>query len=230
MEIPFLIGRFAYSEIDSMMFFPTLAISLWMGGRNYLALLKSILVVAPLYLFWDFLATYRDSWVFNPSYVLGVYVYNLPVEEVLFFVVTPFATIMIYDFLRGRPDRRVKWGSWMGVVVGVLSILSSPLFMAHSYTFVDLLYLGMGLILTWVMDKGMLESLNFWKFMGLSYVPFMVFDFFLTALPVVEYGSGSILGVRVITIPVEDFMYSFSMLTLYTLFYRHFLGIQNTVR
>ncbi|BCS93506.1 lycopene cyclase domain-containing protein [Metallosphaera javensis (ex Sakai et al. 2022)] len=140
MEIPFLVGRFAYAEIDSMMFFPTLLISLWMGGRNYVALMKSVGVVAPLYLFWDFLATYRDSWAFNPSHVLGLYVVNLPVEEVMFFVVTPFATIMIYDFMRRRRDSRVRWASWISLLAGVASLSISPLFLAHSYTFVSTLW------------------------------------------------------------------------------------------
>jgi lycopene cyclase domain-containing protein len=47
-----------------------------------------------------------------------------------------------------------------------------------------------------------------------------VFDYFLTSLSVVVYGPHSIVGVRITTIPVEDAVYSFSTMNLYTSFYR----------
>jgi lycopene cyclase domain-containing protein len=48
----------------------------------------------------------------------------------------------------------------------------------------------------------------------------MIFNSVLTALPVVEYNSVAIWGVRFGTIPVEDFFYNYSMLSFYLLFYR----------
>ncbi len=77
-----------YTMIDSMIFFPALILSLFVR-RNYFQLLKSIAIVSPLYLFWDFLATWKDSWSFNPKYVMGIYVINLPMEEVMFFLSNP---------------------------------------------------------------------------------------------------------------------------------------------
>ncbi|MCI2415618.1 MAG: lycopene cyclase domain-containing protein [Candidatus Aramenus sp.] len=62
--------------------------------------------------------------------------------------------------------------------------------------------------------------LGLWTFVGLTYVPFFVFDYFLTSLSVVVYGPHSIVGVRITTIPVEDAVYSFSTMNLYTSFYR----------
>ena len=219
MEIFF--PRYAYLEIDSMMFFPTLILSLLFVKRNYINLLKSIAIVSPIYLFWDFLATWKDSWSFNPKYVLGIYVLDLPIEEVLFFVVTPFATLLIYDFVQEKmKDKEVSWVPKVIKAVIPFLILSLPFTFTYSYTFVDTLYLIMALSISLIAGKQMLSSRNFWIYMGLTYIPFMVFDYFLTSIPVVIYGPHSILGVRVITIPVEDFIYSFSMLVLYTLFYR----------
>jgi len=219
MEIFF--PRYAYLEIDSMMFFPTLILSLLFVKRNYVNLLKSIAIVAPLYLFWDFLATWKDTWGFNPKYVLGVYVIDLPIEEVLFFVVTPFATLMIYDFVRQKvKDKEVNWVPKAVKVIIPVLLLSLPFTLTYSYTFIVTLYLIMALSISLIAGKQMLTSRNFWIYMGLTYIPFMVFDYFLTSIPVVIYWPHSILGVRVITIPVEDFIYSFSMLVLYTLFYR----------
>lgn len=220
MEIPFLFPRFAYTEIDLMMFIPTFILSLTIR-RDYISLVKAIMVVSPLYLFWDFLATWKDSWSFNPKYVLGIYIINLPIEEVLFFVVTPFATLFIYDYFRYKRmfEKEVKKIPKISLLVGIVSFIISPLFISHSYTFVDFLYLGMALTVAYLLNREMLSSLTFWIFILTSYIPFLVFDFFLTALPVVEYGFNSTLGIRIITIPIEDFIYSFSMLTLYTAFY-----------
>jgi lycopene cyclase domain-containing protein len=49
---------------------------------------------------------------------------------------------------------------------------------------------------------------------------FLLVNSALTALPVVEYDPKAIFGLRVVTIPIEDFFYNYAMLSLYLLFYR----------
>jgi lycopene cyclase domain-containing protein len=50
---------------------------------------------------------------------------------------------------------------------------------------------------------------------GLSYLvhllPFLIVNGLLTGLPVVKYNSGFITGLRVISIPVEDFLFALSL-------------------
>ncbi|ARM75584.1 lycopene cyclase domain-containing protein [Acidianus manzaensis] len=236
MEIPFLFPRYAYLEIDSLIFFPTLIISLLFlrGKRDYKALIKSILIVSPLYLAWDFIATWKDSWSFNPKYVLGLYVIDLPIEEVIFFFVTPFATLLIYDFLKSyslklnnhvNVTRKYKQIIFLiSIILIALGIIILP---NYSYMGMDLIYLSASLLTSLVVYSKLLLSKIFWEFILLSYIPFFVFDFFLTSLPIVIYGDKSIIGIRVITIPIEDFIYSFSMLTFYITFYEHFRNCNN---
>lgn len=232
MEFALFLPHLAYLEIDSMIFFPTLAISLIFHVRRmYKSLAFSMVIVAPLYLVWDFLATWKDSWSFNPHWVFGVYVADLPVEEVLFFFVTPFATLLIYDFLMMKfRDKEVKFITRDRVtVVAVTILLLDVLFVGYSYTFIDLIYLSASLLLSNVLDPDMLRSRNYWYFVALTYIPFMVFDYFLTSLPVVIYGPHSILGIRIITIPIEDALYSLSMMNFYTLFYRQGRKVWNSI-
>jgi len=223
LEFDFFQPHLAYLEIDSLIFFPTFFISIISKvKRRYKSLLLSMVIVSPLYLAWDFLATWVGSWHFNPKWVLGIYVFDLPLEEVLFFFVTPFATLLIYDFITQKfKDKEVDFITKKRVVIASAFLLvMAALLFSYSYTSVDLLYLAISFLVVEYFDESMFRSRNYWAFLLLTYVPFFVFDYFLTSLPVVIYGPHSILGFRILTIPWEDAVYSFSMMNFYALFYR----------
>ena len=59
-----------------------------------------------------------------------------------------------------------------------------------------------------------LRSGRFWLAMALTYVPFLAANGVLTGLPVVWYDDARILSIRAGSIPLEDFVYSFSMLAM----------------
>ncbi len=67
--------------------------------------------------------------------------------------------------------------------------------------------------------REVLASLQFWLYLLFSFIGFLIFNHLLTSIPVVTYGSDAIWGVRVTTIPVEDFLYNISMLGFYFLVY-----------
>ena len=73
--------------------------------RNIKALLKSIALILCIFGGWDVFAVYRAHWYFNPDAVLRIRVINLPLEEVLFFVVIPFCCIFTWEALN-YPGRR----------------------------------------------------------------------------------------------------------------------------
>ena len=54
--------------------------------------------VAAVYLIWDAIAVAAHVWAFNPRYILGALAPgDLPVEEVLFFVVIPLCALLTYS-------------------------------------------------------------------------------------------------------------------------------------
>jgi lycopene cyclase domain-containing protein len=72
---------------------------------NIKALFYSITLIVLIFGVWDTFATFRGHWHFNPSNVWNVRIVNLPVEEVLFFVVIPFCCILSWEllnYLRGQ--------------------------------------------------------------------------------------------------------------------------------
>ncbi|MBW9141787.1 MAG: lycopene cyclase domain-containing protein, partial [Candidatus Aramenus sp.] len=179
MEFNFFQPHLAYLEIDSLIFFPTLFISIISKvKRRYKSLLLSMAIVSPLYLAWDFWATWVGSWRFNPKWVLGIYVFDLPLEEVLFFFVTPFATLLIYDFITQKfKDKEVHFITKRRVVmVSAFLLVMSALLSSYSYTSIDLLYLAISFLVVEYFDESMFRSRNYWAFLLLTYVPFFVFD------------------------------------------------------
>jgi len=68
--------------------------------RNLRSLVISISLIVAIYGAWDVFATYRGHWYFNPEGVWGFRIINLPLEEVLFFVVIPFCCIFTWEALK----------------------------------------------------------------------------------------------------------------------------------
>lgn len=54
----------------------------------------------PVFILWDVVATARGHWSFNPEYVTGLMLFNLPVEEVLFFIAVPFAALFTWESVK----------------------------------------------------------------------------------------------------------------------------------
>ncbi|MBU1726189.1 MAG: lycopene cyclase domain-containing protein [Candidatus Omnitrophica bacterium] len=74
--------------------------SFWPGlkfYRNLRALAISIGLIVIIFGGWDVFATWRGHWSFNASGVWPIRIVNLPIEEVLFFVVIPFCCIFTWE-------------------------------------------------------------------------------------------------------------------------------------
>lgn len=68
--------------------------------RNILALLYSIGLIIVIFGAWDVFATWCGHWYFNQGGVWPIRIINLPVEEVLFFVVIPFCCIFTWETIQ----------------------------------------------------------------------------------------------------------------------------------
>ncbi|MBM3248808.1 MAG: lycopene cyclase domain-containing protein [Candidatus Omnitrophica bacterium] len=67
--------------------------------RNIKGLFYSIGLILLIFGFWDIFATWRSHWYFNPEGVWPIRIANLPLEEVLFFVVIPFCCIFTWEVI-----------------------------------------------------------------------------------------------------------------------------------
>jgi len=64
--------------------------------KNLKQAIIAIFITCIPFWIWDIFAVIFGHWSFNPSFITGVYLVNLPIEEVLFFVVIPFCCLTIW--------------------------------------------------------------------------------------------------------------------------------------
>jgi lycopene cyclase domain-containing protein len=191
--------------------------------RYYPAVGLSTLVVGALYIAWDIVVTAWGEWSFNRRYVTGINVWNLPLEEVLFFVTVPYSCLFIYEavlYYSKSAACRIQSMTFL-LFAGILTVMGL-VFSHQGYTMKALLSSGLFLICAVVANRNLIADRRYWLWLAICYVPFLVINSVLTALPVVQYNPEAIWGHRFVTIPLEDFFYNFSMLSFYLWFYLFF--------
>jgi len=68
--------------------------------QNLRPLISSIGLIVVIFGIWDIFAVYRGHWYFNPQGVWNFRIINLPIEEVLFFVIIPFCCIFTWETIK----------------------------------------------------------------------------------------------------------------------------------
>lgn len=175
------------------------------------------LAMAVLFLVWDAIFTKAGVWGFENSYCIGVYFLKMPVEEWLFFLIIPFCSLFIHFALYYVfPNLRLQKNITLSISVGliILSILLVIVHNSKAYTAVNFSFLALFLFIGQRYHRALLQQ--FYLSFIIILIPFLIVNGILTGalteIPVVWYNNAENLGIRVGTIPVEDFGYAFSML------------------
>jgi lycopene cyclase domain-containing protein len=178
-------------------------------------------VVSACYLIWDVFVTARGEWSFNGKYLTGVRLLNIPLEEVLFFITVPYSCLFIYEVVLYATKDRVGRMSTPVLITAIILLMAASLAVRdQGYTSKALASCSFFLTVAYWLDRPLLTSRRYWTWLAICYIPFLLVNSVLTALPVVEYNPTAIFGLRVFTIPIEDFFYNYAMLSFYLLFYR----------
>ncbi len=180
--------------------------------KHWKYLLPAILLNGTLFVLWDMYFTEHGVWSFNPAYTCGVYLVNLPIEEVLFFVVVPYSCAFIYECLNAYVVREVVTRpKLITVIVLVLSLASCVLFYDRIYTIVNAGICFLVVFIAAFVYKYRQMGRFYFAFL-VTLIPFLLFDGFITFLPIVSYNDEENMAIRVLTIPIEDFFYCLSLL------------------
>lgn len=188
--------------------------------RKWPQVFAAIAAVLAIFVPWDAWKTARAVWGFNPAYAGEARWLHLPPGEWLFFVCVPYACLFILACVRAYFRDRA-WKIPRSIFFWTAGAFALLAFAFRDLTYTGTVFLSVTIVLA-ALELAVpdtLRSRNFWVALGLTYLPFLVANGVLTALPIVWYDDAQILAVRVGTIPVEDFIYSFSMLALAVLVY-----------
>lgn len=65
--------------------------------RRWKVLIGSLIPIVLVFSLWDIVAIAREHWTYNPKYVTGIHLGDLPLEEVVFFIVIPICALLSYE-------------------------------------------------------------------------------------------------------------------------------------
>jgi lycopene cyclase domain-containing protein len=195
--------------------------------RKWKALLPAIVIPGVLFLVWDSFFTALGVWGFNDRYITGIKLYNLPIEEVLFFICIPYCCVFTYEVLNHFVKRDVLGKSASHAAIVLMFMLSAVSFWYsdRAYTFSTSVLTSLFLFVHVAVLKK-----PYWSRLVFAYliilVPFFITNGILTGTglpePVVWYNNAENLGIRMFTIPVEDTLYGFLLIGLNISFYEFF--------
>lgn len=189
-------------------------------------LLSSTIVAIP-FIAWDIWFTDIGVWWFNTDYTIGVMIAGLPIEEWLFFYCIPFACVFTYYCLDRFFD--LSWTHvFNNVIVFIMTIacvVMALLYYEKIYTFITvLLTLATLAYIHFIAQKEWLGQASFVFIILL--IGFFVVNGVLTGTgsdsPILNYNPESFLGVLILTIPIEDVFYGYSLFILNIYFFNLF--------
>ena len=190
--------------------------------KSWKFIFPGLIITGLVFLVWDHLFTILDVWSFNPDYVIGLYILNLPIEEILFFITVPFACIFIYECLKYyiKKDLLKSVSRMISIMLIILSIVLLLTFYDRVYTLITF-----GLLLLALSYAEFIQKANLGRFYLaylVSLIPFYIVNGILTSIPIVMYNNAENMAFRIGTIPFEDHFYSMSMLLINIRWFEYF--------
>jgi lycopene cyclase domain-containing protein len=173
-----------------------------------------MLITAIFFVAWDIIFTHLGVWYFNPLMITGIHVGNLPLEEILFFFAIPYSCVFLYETLSWKIRNENISGYGTVAFYSILIFLSVSLLFNYDKIYTLICF---GMLLVYMVYLKFFGKPGFLNTALLAYtillIPFMIVNGYLTGMftpdAVVKYNNEENMGIRLITIPVEDTFYGF---------------------
>lgn len=196
-------------------------------NRHFKAFLLASSLVALGFIIWDAWFTKIGVWWFNDRYLLGIRILGLPIEEILFFICIPFSCVFTYYCI----DKffNLDWNPLPEKIFVIISMIFAFCiafyFYDLIYTFMTFLTTGISLFVLYFILK--VRWIGKASFIYLLLMPgFIGVNGILTGTglesPIVNYNPENFLGIRILTIPIEDTVYGYEMILWNLYFFQLF--------
>lgn len=200
--------------------------------KTWEATFPAIFLVGFLFVIWDIAFTKMGIWGFNPRYLSGFYLVNLPIEEVLFFITVPYACLFSYHSVKVLTSSSVFTSSvpWISGILMVLSLVVGVWFYYRLYTVVTFIALLTYTIWVAVWLRKPFVGRFYFTYL-LILIPFVIMNGVLTGTgideEVVWYAGNQHIGLRILTIPIEDTFYGMLLIFMNVSLYEFFLFLMH---
>jgi len=157
-------------------------------------------------------------WNFNPNYTLGIYLHNLPIEEILFFLFIPYACTFTYFCVDKYFPAKKSLGLDSVILLFIAILLLSVGLLNLKLAYTCITFISASILLFILLVLKVEFQRNFLITYLLIQIPFLISNGVLTGNftdeAVVIYNNSENLGIRITTIPIEDLVYGFLLLIL----------------
>jgi lycopene cyclase domain-containing protein len=189
----------------------------------------STLIPGTIFIIWDEFFTQLGVWGFNTDYLTGLYIGNLPIEEILFFICIPYACVFTYEALNYLLPRDYlkPYEKTISIVLILALLFTGFLYHDRWYTATTFFSMAAFLIVIQFFVKAQFISRFYFTYIFIL-IPFFIVNGILTGSgidePVVWYNNDENLGIRMLTIPVEDTFYGMLLLMMNVFIFENLQG------
>jgi len=193
-------------------------------NKHFGAFLKASVLVAIPFIAWDVWFTAKGVWWFNIDYTMGLNIAGLPLEEWLFFIFIPFSCIFTYYSI----DKffKMEWLSGFNNLIVFVTVILCTVTALLYYDKIYTLITSLSAILTvvylhfiakadWISKASLVFTILMLGFLPVNGI--------LTGTgldtPIVNYNPDDFLGIRILTIPIEDSVYGYTQFLLVLYFF-----------
>jgi len=202
--------------------------------RKWKYVFPAMIIPAIIYIVWDIYFTSKGIWHFNEDYVLGkpFYLFNLPIEEVLFFFVVPYCCMFIYECIRVyfRNLKGKRKDDLFLKILAIALIITGMVFYKKMYTSWTFILTGVFIIIIYANRKYFkhFDATSFIISYSVILIPFLIVNGYLTSIPVVLYDDNQNLALKIYTIPFEDVFYGMLLVLMNVAIYERLKSKRRT--
>lgn len=203
--------------------------------KTWKAFFPAVFITGLYFIIWDMYYTHLGVWGFNEQYLTGINIFNLPIEEVLFFFCIPYACVFTFHCL--LIPMAEKWPNKRKDIITPIFIISfiivGIIYFPNLYTSVTFFSLAVVFVIAHYLLK-VTWLINFYIVYAVLLIPFTIVNGVLTGTglenPIVWYNENEIIGLRILTIPVEDVFYGMELVLINLLIYKYLLERKLTTK
>jgi lycopene cyclase domain-containing protein len=186
-------------------------------------LIPATIFAGTIFVMWNKRFIELDIWNFNPDYLTGISLLNVPIEECLSFVVVPLSSAYIYEWLKIKLEKFEQANVFVGVslLLFLLSAILAYSFRQNMFTFFTFFLIAIYLGYTVFRNRFKKHYTKFYLTFFIALIPFIVVSALLNSIPLIIYNTDHIIGLAPLGIPIEKIGYLFLLLLINTTIYEY---------